>query len=95
MTVRRFGGLNRFFIRKTEKKPDIESTRGQVSSLVKEAGLPDTERKMLDNVLSFSSTEVSEAMVPRVNIVAVPFNSSLKDCIEVLKKASTFSPTCI
>ena len=88
MTVRRFGGLNRFFIRKTEKKPDIESTRGQVSSLVKEAGLPDTERKMLDNVLSFSSTEVSEAMVPRVNIVAVPFNSSLKDCIEVFKKAA-------
>ena len=56
MTVRKFGALNRFFTRKTEKKPDMESTRGQVSTLVKEAGLPDTDRKMLDNVLSFSST---------------------------------------
>ena len=88
MTVRKFGALNRFFTRKTEKKPDMESTRGQVSTLVKEAGLPDTDRKMLDNVLSFSSTEVSEAMVPRANIVAVSSNSSLKDCIEVFKKAA-------
>tara|TARA_B100000686_G_scaffold78896_1_gene85034 strand:- start:20949 stop:21785 length:837 start_codon:yes stop_codon:yes gene_type:complete len=88
MAVNKFGGINRFFIRKNDEKSDLESTRGQVRSLVKKAGLSYTDRIMLDNVINFSSTEVSEAMVPRANIVSVSIESSLKDCIEVFKKAA-------
>jgi len=88
MGVNKFGGINRFFKRKNDEKSDLESTRGQVRSLVKKAGLSRTDRIMLDNVISFSSTEVSEAMVPRANIISVSIESSLKDCIEIFKKAA-------
>ena len=50
---------------------DLESTRGEVRSLGKKAGLTYSERLMLDNVIGFSSTEVEEAMVPRADIVAI------------------------
>jgi len=88
MGLNKFGGLNRFFIKKNNEKSDLESTRGQVRSLVKKAGLSYYDRIMLDNVMSFSSTEVSEAMVPRANIVSVSIDSSLNDCINVFKKAA-------
>ena len=88
MGVNKFGGINRLFVRKNDEKSDLESTRGQVRSLVKKAGLSYTDRIMLDNVISFSSTEVSEAMVPRANIVSVSIESSLKDCIEIFKQAA-------
>ena len=45
--------------KKRKKYSDIESAKGQVISLGKKAGLGFAERIMLNNVLSFSSTEVS------------------------------------
>ena len=43
---------------------------------------------MLNNVLSFSSTEVSEAMVPRADIVAVDQNANFKECLSQFDSAA-------
>ena len=88
MLISKFN-LNKFFLRKKENKEvDLESTRGEVRSLVKKAGLSYYDRVMLDNVIGFSSIEVEEAMVPRADIVAIPEKSSLKECIDLFRKAA-------
>ena len=88
MLISKFN-LNRFFLRKKENKEvDLESTRGEVRSLGKKAGLSYYDRVMLDNVIGFSSIEVEEAMVPRADIVAIPEKSSLKECIDLFRKAA-------
>ena len=75
MLISKFN-LNKFFLRKKENKEvDLESTRGEVRSLGKKAGLSYYDRVMLDNVIGFSSIEVEEAMVPRADIVAIPEKS--------------------
>jgi CBS domain containing-hemolysin-like protein len=80
--------LNKIFFKKNDKKVDLESTRGEVRSLGKKAGLSYSERVMLDNVIGFSSTEVEEAMVPRADIVAISENSTLNECIDMFRKAA-------
>jgi CBS domain containing-hemolysin-like protein len=80
--------LNKIFFKKNTKEVDLESTRGEVRSLGKKAGLSYAESVMLDNVLGFSSIEVEEAMVPRADIVAIPAKSTLKECITLFKKAA-------
>ena len=88
MLISKFN-LNKFFLRKKENKEvDLESTRGEVRSLGKKAGLSYYDRVMLDNVIGFSSIEVEEAMVPRADIVAIPENSSLNECIDLFRKAA-------
>jgi len=88
MLISKFN-LNKFFLRKKENKEvDLESTRGEVRSLGKKAGLSYYDRVMLDNVIGFSSIEVEEAMVPRADIVAIPENSSLSECIDLFRKAA-------
>jgi len=88
MITNKFSILNKFFLKKNEKKIDLESTRGEVRSLGKKAGLSYSERVMLDNVIGFSSIEVEEAMVPRADIVAVSETITLEDCINVFRKAA-------
>ena len=88
MIANKFSVFNKFFIRKNNKKIDLESTRGEVRSLGKKAGLSYSERVMLDNVIGFSSIEVAEAMVPRADIVAIPETSTLKKCISVFRRAA-------
>ena len=88
MIANKFSVFNKLFIRKNNKKIDLESTRGEVRSLGKKAGLSYTERVMLDNVIGFSSIEVAEAMVPRVDIVAIPETITLKKCISVFRRAA-------
>ena len=88
MIANKFSAFNKFFIRKNNKKIDLESTRGEVRSLGKKAGLSYSERVMLDNVIGFSSIEVAEAMVPRVDIVAIPETITLKKCISVFRRAT-------
>ena len=88
MIANKFSVLNKFFIRKNNKKIDLESTRGEVRSLGKKAGLSYSERVMLDNVIGFSSIEVAEAMVPRADIVAIPETITLKKCISVFRRAA-------
>lgn len=81
--------LNKLFLRKKNNEElDLESTRGEVRSLGKKAGLSYYDRVMLDNVIGFSSIEVEEAMVPRADIVAIPENSTLKECIDLFRKAA-------
>ena len=82
-----FDLLNHLF-KKRKKYSDIESAKGQVISLGKKAGLGFAERIMLNNVLSFSSTEVSEAMVPRADIVAVDQNANFKECLSQFDSAA-------
>ena len=88
MIANKFSVFNKLFIRKNNKKIDLESTRGEVRSLGKKAGLSYSERVMLDNVIGFSSIEVAEAMVPRADIVAVPETITLKKCISVFRRAT-------
>ena len=88
MIANKFSVFNKFFIRKNNKKIDLESTRGEVRSLGKKAGLSYSERVMLDNVIGFSSIEVAEAMVPRTDIVAIPETITLKKCISVFRRAA-------
>ena len=88
MLISKFN-LNKFFLRKKENKEvDLESTRGEVRSLGKKAGLSYYDRVMLDNVIGFSSIEVEEAMVPRADIVAIQEKSSLNECIALFRKAA-------
>lgn len=87
MLIKRFN-LNKIFFKKNSEKVDLESTRGEVRSLGKKAGLSYSERVMLDNVLGFSSIEVEEAMVPRADIVAIPEKSTLNECIALFRKAA-------
>tara|TARA_B100000579_G_C22823440_1_gene851837 strand:- start:60 stop:890 length:831 start_codon:yes stop_codon:yes gene_type:complete len=88
MLISKFN-LNKLFLRKkNDKKLDLESTRGEVRSLGKKAGLSYYDRAMLDNVIGFSSIEVEEAMVPRADIVAIPEKSTLKECIDLFRKAA-------
>ena len=87
MLIKKFN-LSKIFFKNNFKKIDLESTRGEVRSLGKKAGLSYSERVMLDNVLGFSSIEVEEAMVPRADIVAIPENSTLNECIALFKKAA-------
>ena len=87
MLIKKFN-LSKIFFKNNTKKIDLESTRGEVRSLGKKAGLSYSERVMLDNVLGFSSIEVEEAMVPRADIVAIPENSTLNECIALFKKAA-------
>ena len=88
MIANKFSVFNKLFIRKNNKKIDLESTRGEVRSLGKKAGLSYSERVMLDNVIGFSSIEVAEAMVPRADIVAIPETITLKKCISVFRRAA-------
>ena len=88
MIIHKFSIFNKFFLKKNEKKIDLESTRGEVRSLGKKAGLSYSERVMLDNVIGFSSIEVEEAMVPRADIVAVSETITLEECINVFRKAA-------
>ena len=87
MPLKRFN-LNKIFFKKNSEKVDLESTRGEVMSLGKKAGLSYSERVMLDNVFGFSSIEVEEAMVPRADIVAIPEKSTLNECIALFRKAA-------
>ena len=88
MIANKFSVFNKLFIRKNNKKIDLESTRGEVRSLGKKAGLSYSERVMLDNVIGFSSIEVAEAMVPRADIVAISEKTTLEGCISVFRRAA-------
>ena len=88
MIANKFSVFNKLFIRKNNKKIDLESTRGEVRSLGKKAGLSYSERVMLDNVIGFSSIEVEEAMVPRADIVAISEKITLEECIAVFRRAA-------
>ena len=75
MLKKMIGNLISYLFNKKRISSDIESAKGEVISLGKRAGLGFAERVMLNNVLGFSSTEVSEAMVPRADIVAISKNA--------------------
>ena len=88
MFTNKLNNFINFVFKKKRNDSDIESAKGEVISLGKRAGLGYEERIMLNNVLRFSSTEVSEAMVPRANIVAVSKDADFKECFSRFNKAA-------
>lgn len=88
MTKNKFIKFIKSILKKNRKNSDIENAKGEVISLGKRAGLGFAERVMLNNVLGFSSTEVSEAMVPRANIVAVSVDANFTECLSSFNKAA-------
>ena len=88
MFTNKLNNFINFVFKKKRNDSDIESAKGEVISLGKRAGLGYEERIMLNNVLRFSSTEVSEAMVPRADIVAVSKDADFKECFSRFHKAA-------
>ena len=50
-------------------------------------GLPDDERRMLDDVLSLRDRQVSEIMRPRPEVVAITVDDSISDALEAVRSS--------
>jgi len=65
-------------------------TEEEIRQLVRvshESGhLREEEERLINRVFEFSETTVREAMVPRTEVVAVPFNSSLEDIARAFRQ---------
>ncbi len=61
-------------------------TREEIEQIVKEGGasgvLEEDERKMISGIISFEETRVSEIMVPRTDMTALPLDSSVAQAYE-------------
>ena len=49
--------------------------------------IEEDERELIDSIFRFSETTVGEVMVPRVDVVALPKDTSLKEALEVIVSA--------
>lgn len=65
-------------------------SREEIDHLVKESGasgaLEEEESKMISGIIAFEETRVSEIMVPRTDMTALPATASVKEAAEVFKK---------
>lgn len=61
-----------------------DEMKAMISIGEEEGTLEKEEKKMLHNVFEFGDTRVSEAMVPRTEIVAVPEDAVVADVLELL-----------
>ncbi|MFP4459290.1 MAG: hemolysin family protein [Candidatus Zixiibacteriota bacterium] len=52
----------------------------------KEGIITDTERDLIERIFEFDETIVREVMVPRIDIIAVDIEQSLKEIVNLLKK---------
>ena len=66
-------------------------TREEIDHLVKESGasgaLEEEERKMIHGIIAFEETRVSEIMVPRTDMVALPSSSSVRTATEAFRES--------
>lgn len=69
---------------KTGDKLSDEELREIVTS---HEGLPDDERRMLDDVLSLRDRQVSEIMRPRPEVVAITVDDSISDALEAVRSS--------
>jgi len=51
-----------------------------------EGSLKGDEREIIENVIEFGNITVREIMTSRVNIVAVPVNSTLEEVIQLIQE---------
>ncbi|MEK6691380.1 MAG: hemolysin family protein [Nitrospirota bacterium] len=73
------------------KKPGIpfvteEEIKAMISIGKEEGALEEEEKEMLHKVFEFGDTMVSEAMVPRTEIVSIPEGSTVADALELVSK---------
>ena len=48
--------------------------------------LEEDEREMIHSIFEFGETEVSEIMVPRIDMVAIPQDASIQDAIDIVRE---------
>lgn len=80
LIIRLLGGE----IRPTPQLLTEDEMKAMISIGEEEGTLEKEEKKMLHNVFEFGDTRVSEAMVPRTEIVAVPEDAVVADVLELL-----------
>lgn len=82
-TVRLFG------LRPSDEHGSIY-TEDEIRQLIrvsqKSGHLNEEEEKLINKVFEFSDTTVKEAMIPRTEIVAIPFNSTLEDIAKAFRQ---------
>lgn len=70
------------------KQPSPFVTEEEIKAMIKigeEVGtIEEEEKEMLHRVFEFGDKEVSEAMVPRTEIVAIPEDSSIEDALQLV-----------
>jgi len=67
-----------------------QEIKSLISAGEKEGVLETEEKEMIEGVIEFGDTEVSEIMTPRVDILAIEYNSSLPNILD-LAKEKTYS----
>jgi CBS domain containing-hemolysin-like protein len=63
-----------------------EEIRHLITASHKSGHLKEEEERLINRVFEFSETTVREAMVPRTEVIAVPFNSSLEDIARAFRQ---------
>jgi len=73
-----------------ETKPSPSVTEEEIKTMLQigkeEGAIEEEERKMLHRVFEFGDKMVSEAMVPRTEIVAVPSGATVRDAIRLVSE---------
>jgi putative hemolysin len=73
-----------------ERPPSPFVTEEEIKTMIKigeeEGTIEEEEKEMLHRVFEFGDTEVSEAMVPRTEIVAIPEESKVEDALKLVSE---------
>lgn len=64
-----------------------EEIRQLISASHKSGHLKEEEERLINRVFEFSETTVREAMVPRTEVIAVPFTSTLEDIARAFRQS--------
>lgn len=77
-------------LEKTLPKPNNKMTAQDLKTMAEmseqEGSLKGDEREIIENVIEFGNITVREIMTSRVNIVAVPVNSTLEEVIQLIQE---------
>jgi gliding motility-associated protein GldE len=77
-------------LEKRMPKPDNKMTAQDLKTMAqmgeREGSIRGDEREIIENVIEFGNTTVREIMTSRVNIVAVPVDSSLEEVVELIRE---------
>ena len=64
-----------------------EEIKTMISIGEEEGAIEEEEKEMLHRVFEFGDKEVSEVMVPRTEIVSIPFDATIANALELVSKA--------
>ncbi|NBB75999.1 MAG: DUF21 domain-containing protein, partial [Bacteroidetes bacterium] len=77
-------------LEKRMPKPDNKMTAQDLKTMAemgeREGSIRGDEREIIENVIEFGNTTVREIMTSRVNIVAVPVDSTLEEVVELIRE---------